>query len=331
MFTAFPSIEGFHNVVKMVDNYPHLNPGTLSYKSKVKLHGTNSGVRITKDGVTAQSRTRDITPNDDNMGFAKWVEANKKCFENLRWMLLNDDDCIVVFGEWCGPGIMKGVAVNSIPNRVFAVFSILDVKSGKMIVEPAKILGAFEFELDKISSDIKVLPWYSKMNNFDYSNKTFLQVAADVCNAFVNEVETCDPWVKQEFGVEGVGEGLVFYPFKSDEEFCYLDVFDRFAFKAKGLKHQATKSKEAVQVDPEVLNSINNFVEFFMTEGRVEQGISVVGLDIKNTGKFLQWMLTDVEKESADELEASGLTWDEVKAAVGQEARKKYITECKKI
>lgn len=36
MFTAFPSIEGFHNIVKMVDNYPELNPGTLFYRSKVK-------------------------------------------------------------------------------------------------------------------------------------------------------------------------------------------------------------------------------------------------------------------------------------------------------
>ena len=44
-----------------------------------KLDGTNAQVLITEDGqILAGSRTRWITPQDDNFGFAAWVEANKE-------------------------------------------------------------------------------------------------------------------------------------------------------------------------------------------------------------------------------------------------------------
>jgi RNA ligase len=67
-----------------------------------KLDGTNSCVIIDDDfkTIAAQSRTRLITPQDDNYGFAKWVEKNK-------------DELITGlgpghhFGEWWGQGVNK--------------------------------------------------------------------------------------------------------------------------------------------------------------------------------------------------------------------------------
>ena len=42
-----------------------------------KLDGTNAAVVVREDGtVYAQSRTRVITPGDDNFGFAYWVEQH---------------------------------------------------------------------------------------------------------------------------------------------------------------------------------------------------------------------------------------------------------------
>ena len=42
-----------------------------------KIDGTNACVVVTPDGtVLAQSRSRFITPEDDNFGFAAWVQAN---------------------------------------------------------------------------------------------------------------------------------------------------------------------------------------------------------------------------------------------------------------
>lgn len=44
-----------------------------------KLDGTNAQVYVGKDGtILAGSRTRWITPQDDNYGFAKWVEDHRE-------------------------------------------------------------------------------------------------------------------------------------------------------------------------------------------------------------------------------------------------------------
>ena len=65
-----------------------------------KLDGTNAQIVIGEDGsIRAGSRTRWITPEDDNYGFAKWVEENK---EELA--LLGPGRH---FGEWWGAGIQR--------------------------------------------------------------------------------------------------------------------------------------------------------------------------------------------------------------------------------
>src|SRR5690242_770744 len=43
-----------------------------------KIDGTNAAVVVTEDGeVLAQSRTRFITPDSDNFGFAAWVKEHE--------------------------------------------------------------------------------------------------------------------------------------------------------------------------------------------------------------------------------------------------------------
>lgn len=65
-----------------------------------KIDGTNAQVFIGEDGsIMAGSRTRWITPQDDNFGFAAWVEANR---EGLA--LLGPGRH---FGEWWGQGIQR--------------------------------------------------------------------------------------------------------------------------------------------------------------------------------------------------------------------------------
>lgn len=65
-----------------------------------KVDGTNACV-IIQDGkvVGAQSRNRLITPDNDNMGFAGWVDQNKDTLKTL-----GDG---YHYGEWAGPGIQK--------------------------------------------------------------------------------------------------------------------------------------------------------------------------------------------------------------------------------
>lgn len=51
-------------------------------------------------GIWAQSRTRIITPEDDNFGFAKWVKANAEELVKLGEGYH--------YGEWWGLGIQRG-------------------------------------------------------------------------------------------------------------------------------------------------------------------------------------------------------------------------------
>jgi hypothetical protein len=65
-----------------------------------KIDGTNACVIVDNGQVVGtQSRNRLLTLEDDNMGFANWVEQNKEPLATLG----NGYH----YGEWAGPGIQK--------------------------------------------------------------------------------------------------------------------------------------------------------------------------------------------------------------------------------
>lgn len=315
---SFPSIEGLHNVVRTHEVYPQIFPERLTYRGKPKLHGTNAGVRITHDAVIAQSRTQDLDAQNDNAGFAKWVESRREFFNQI-----SQDRDLVVFGEWAGPGIMKGTGCNLASDKFFAIFMIAypdsDPERAEIITDPEDITTM----VGELPSDVHILPWIGQTLEITWADRTSLQAAAEAANREVAVFEVCDPWTKATFGVEGIGEGLVYYP----EGIRNVKRFGDFAFKAKGEKHKVTKTREAVQVDPEIATSIDGFVDLFVTPARLEQGLDAVGgnADPKLTGQFLAWVSRDVEKESGDELQASGLEWKQVAKPIGNAARKWFI------
>lgn len=79
-----------------------------------KIDGTNASVHITDDGhIKAASRTRWITPQDDNHGFARWVTENKQ--ELLKLGPGHH------FGEWWGKGINRGYGLDE---KRFSLFNV---------------------------------------------------------------------------------------------------------------------------------------------------------------------------------------------------------------
>jgi hypothetical protein len=70
-----------------------------------KIDGTNASIVIGEDGsFQIGSRTRWITPQDDNYGFAKWATANQE-----ELMKLGPGQH---FGEWWGNGIQRGYGLS---------------------------------------------------------------------------------------------------------------------------------------------------------------------------------------------------------------------------
>ena len=79
-----------------------------------KIDGTNGVIYIGEDGkMLAGSRSRWITPAEDNYGFAKWVEANK-----AELMKLGPGRH---YGEWWGQGIQRNY---SLTEKRFSLFNV---------------------------------------------------------------------------------------------------------------------------------------------------------------------------------------------------------------
>lgn len=98
-----------------------------------KIDGTNAGIYIDEiGGIFAASRTRWITPEADNYGFAAWVERN--CGELLR---LGPG---MHWGEYWGAGIQRRYGLTEKRFSLFNVQRWVDIKQHP--------LGA-KFENDK--------------------------------------------------------------------------------------------------------------------------------------------------------------------------------------
>lgn len=102
--------------------------------------------------VYAQSRSRLITPQDDNFGFAKWVESNADAlYETLGFG--------VHFGEWWGSGIQRGYGLQKGEKR-FSLFNVkrwgdVDLSSVPGLgVVPELYSGPWIAELNQLAPDL---------------------------------------------------------------------------------------------------------------------------------------------------------------------------------
>lgn len=224
---SWGSIELLHNCVRTLGHLAAQGQPlpVVEYRAKVKLHGTNCAVQVRSGVVVAQSRTQLLSPEADYKGFASWVHVNREYFAALPAGL-------VIFGEWCGPGIEKGMAISKAPTKLFVVFAI---QSGPtMIFDPDEVRS--RLPTDGAPDELHVLPWEGESITIDFDSRDSLDRAADDLDARVAEVEREDPWVKRTLGISGLGEGLVFYPLGVGAELLPI-----LMFKAKGEKQSSSR------------------------------------------------------------------------------------------
>ena len=80
-----------------------------------KIDGTNASITITEDGqFLTGSRTRWITPEDDNFGFSRWANENKNELLSLG--------VGTHFGEWWGGKIQRGYGLK---DKRFSLFNVI--------------------------------------------------------------------------------------------------------------------------------------------------------------------------------------------------------------
>jgi len=316
---SWGSIELLHNAVRTLTHLTEQGRPfpVVTYRAKVKLHGTNCAVQVSDHDIVAQSRTQQLSPEADYKGFAAWTHAHATFWRaRAAGLQPSSDQRLVVFGEWCGPGVEKGMAISQAPTKLFCVFAIQ--ATDRMITKPAEIQAL----LPEAPPELHVLPWEGDPITIDFGSRESLEQAAKVLSGRVAEIEHEDPWVKRVLGISGLGEGLVLYPTWPTPHDPTL------MFKAKGEKHRTAGAKVAVTVGAAVASSIDEFVALMVTDARLEQGLATAcdgTRDPKRTGAFLMWIATDVRKESVAELEASNLAWAQVEKAISARARTWFL------
>ena len=343
----FPSIEQFrtvvsnvnrrYNFVGMDDNGeaifdPSLPKPVLTFKGTVKLHGTNAGVSFTygydQQGSEywAQSRENIITPEQDNAGFAFFVESKKDVFRQFATKIdsfnLFDvrSNIVTIYGEWCGGNIQKGVGITNLPKSFF-IFGV-KVSPITSSEEEARLKPAYWIPYHYLSSpenniyNIDDFQTYSIDIDFNMPQ----MVQNDLSELTIRVEEECP--VAKAFGFSGIGEGIVW----SCE---YQGVVHRF--KVKGEKHSSSKVKVLASVDTEKLSSIQKFVDYAVTESRFKQSLENTfpnnePIDVKKMGDVIRWVVNDVIKEEMDTMVDNQIEPKEVNKHISAKVRQMFFS-----
>jgi hypothetical protein len=311
-FIRFPKIGQYRQVVEQIvntSNFAGLDKNgipiydetkvkpTLQFLGNCKLHGSLGAISYHVDeGIWAQSKEQIITPQNDNHGFAFFVESNKDVFLKLfeKRLSVRKNEILTIFGEWIGKSIQKGVAISNM-DKSFVIFAIKSTQLLPNSKDEVRWYRNREFNLIKSPENriYNILDYPTWEININFNNPKSVQ---DQMIEITNSVEKECPFAKT-FGISGIGEGVVYTSTTSK--------FGTLRFKVKGEKHsgKTKKTKDRVAVDPIKMKSIEDFVNYAVHEDRLEQGLDKIFLskgkmiDIKKLGDYLKWIVNDIMEE----------------------------------
>lgn len=305
---------------------------TLQFESTTKIHGTNSAAGINNIGeMWFQSRENIITPEHDNAGFAMFGTANKRVFLDIakeidRNFITTAYNDIMIFCEWCGGNIQKGVAITGLP-KMCVIFGIalVDADGNKTYLTRAQVEEVLVNNVKKPEGKIPDGSYIYSIYDFPTYNFEIdfeaPYLAQNALNDICMKVEQECP-VGKAFGISGIGEGIVIR--------CVSDGYNDSGFwaKIKGSLHSASKVKTLATVDVERINDIQVLSATLAHNGRLQQGLDLVfdtlnggEVDIKRTGEFIQWMMKDIFKEEIALIAASGYNGKELNGPISKIAR----------
>jgi len=295
----FQGMDGDTPIFRHVSEYP-----SLRFTGTVKIHGTNASIDC---NGKCYSRTRQIIVGDDNYGFAVFASGLP---EDIVEMIKSAGDR--VFGEWCGQGINSGCGIQKLSRR-WIIFSVLqsDVFSYPIFKE-SELKRLNEYDI------YSIMQFGTYKMEVDFNHPEMSDFAA-----LVESVESHCP-VAEYFGVDGIGEGIVWT--------CDDEIRTDLWFKTKGDKHSATKVKRVKFNDIEKVASLVDFVEKTVTDIRLNQGIEALKADgkrieMESTGDYLRWVFDDIIAEESELLESSGLEKKDIGKAISERARAFWFNE----
>lgn len=119
-----------------------------------KIDGTNAAILVADDlTVAAQSRTRIITPEDDNFEFARWVQEHAA---ELAVTLGPGRH----FGEWWGQGIQRKYGLDE---KRFSLFNTARYAGLEGLVSTVPVLYQGPFSGWVVSRELDQLRWHGSV------------------------------------------------------------------------------------------------------------------------------------------------------------------------
>lgn len=329
----FSSIDQFKSAVHNVRAYATKTGSalpTIPYAGRLKLHGTNAGVAMREGDLIPMSRNNELTIQNDNAGFAQFVAkaysdaALAGLIERVAEVNGVHASQVVLFGEWIGPGVQKGVAISELPERQYVLFKAhitkgeatyyIDLNHGELIDRES----LHHFNAGNIYFISQIL---SPVINVDFRMP---ELATEELERLTLAVEEECPWGKM-FGISGIGEGYVWSPVDPE-----LAKHSGLWFKTKGVKHQKsnkTKPTNVVVADPVRVQALNDLVDLIVPEWRLDQGLGELStprdlLTNHNIGEYLKWVMTDTLKEETDTIANNEFDWKkDISKAITLKAR----------
>jgi len=331
-FKKYHKIKQFRDVIRDIQfqaNYKGLdNEGNpiqeettkpiLTFKGTVKLHGTNASVYYTPEGgIRAGKRNSGLSPEQltEHMGFNQFVQVTKKGYfkellKNIHLQCMcNDKEQVIVYGEWAGMDIQKGVGISLLPKS----FYIFDIAIYNEEDEEYTWVDIDKIDIPAEDNIYKITDFLRLEVEIDFNNP---ELSQNELIKFTTKVEEECPVAKQ-LGVSGIGEGIVWKTEWKNK---------RYIFKVKGDKHSTSKVKKLASIDPELLKSINEFIDYACTVNRIEQGIKEVDAKEKSDiPNLIRWVANDIIAEEDDVLKANSLKWKQVAKDITTKIRQYYF------
>lgn len=333
-FNKFSKIGQFRHVMKELNRSGVLDYVTrpITFTGTVKLHGTNAAIGLKSTGeVYYQSRNRLITPTSDNMGFAYHMDALRldgslspflDAVKSKIGRLWPEADALV-YGEWCGQGIQRGMGISEAP-KMFVVFSV-KINDGENLFE----VGAEEIRDVKLEEHriFNIYDFPTFETTIDFHDREQMTKALDGVADMTETVAKECP-VAKALGYSGLGEGIVWRACLPDGR----SLSTRFKTVGAELDNNP-KAKKAKRppMTPEQAAGITEFVDTYANERRMQQGIEYLnemGLpddEPQSVGKFIGWVCKDVMNEESDTVVASDLPVKPTSKAIADKARSWYF------
>ncbi len=342
----FPSINQFRQVIKAVQNKTYWSGidengdpvfdrtkelPKITYTGTVKLHGTNAGIcyDTTTEDLAYYSRERVLSLTQDNAAFMLTMSAHSEYLRGIFRALKEhvsgvpswtDASQIIIYGEWCGSGIQKGVAISGVPKMfvIFGVRYVINEETKYWANDMLSHSGIFD-DLQEPFFHIDQFPKYTvevDFNKPEYAQNEFVKLT--------EEVENECP-VGKAFGITGIGEGIVW----KSEYFGYTG--SDFWFKTKGEKHSTSKVKTINPIDVEAIENINKFVDYAVTEARLEWALNnltvekLLPVEMSSMGDFIRIVYNDVMKEEMDVIVESQIDPKKLGSPLANVSRKWFI------